>query len=88
MQTEVLVLTKVTEQLLIRVGKIQFHGIFFLLIDFHLKMGLMDIVPAGVVTGDNLMKLMEYCRDNQVNEIQCLNSKQFFLKIWKIHMKA
>ena len=29
-------------------------------------MGLMDIVPAGVVTGDNLMKLMEYCRDNQV----------------------
>ena len=33
-------------------------------------MGLMDIVPAGVVTGDNLMKLMEYCRDNQVNEIQ------------------
>ena len=51
-------------------------------------MGLMDIVPAGVVTGDNLMKLMEYCRDNQVNEIQCLNSKQFFLKIWKIHMKA
>ena len=31
-------------------------------------MGLMDIVPAGVVTGDNLMKLMEYCRDNQVRE--------------------
>lgn len=29
-------------------------------------MGLMDIVPAGVVTGDNLMKLMEHCRDNQV----------------------
>jgi fructose-bisphosphate aldolase class II len=29
-------------------------------------MGLMDIVPAGVVTGDNLMKLMEYCRDNQI----------------------
>merc|ERR1711981_163648 len=32
----------------------------------RLKMGLMDIVPAGVVTGDNLMKLMEYCRDNQI----------------------
>ena len=31
-------------------------------------MGLMDIVPAGVVTGDNLMKLMEYCRDNQVRK--------------------
>ena len=29
-------------------------------------MGLMDIVPPGVVTGDNLMKLMEYCRDNAV----------------------
>eukprot|EP00093_Oithona_nana_P012028 12028.XXX_645771_644506_1 [CDS] Oithona nana genome sequencing. len=29
-------------------------------------MGLMDIVPAGVVTGDNLMKLMEHCRDNQI----------------------
>merc|ERR1711981_569545 len=32
----------------------------------RLKMGLMDIVPAGVVTGDNLMKLMEYCRDNAI----------------------
>merc|ERR1739848_744586 len=30
------------------------------------KMGLMDIVPPGVVTGDNLMKLMEYCRDNAI----------------------
>ena len=29
----------------------------------------MDIVPAGVVTGDNLMKLMEYCRDNAVSYI-------------------
>jgi len=29
-------------------------------------MGLMDIVPAGVVTGDNLLKLMEYCRDNAI----------------------
>lgn len=29
-------------------------------------MGLMDIVPPGVVTGDNLMKLMEYCRDNAI----------------------
>lgn len=32
-----------------------------------LTMGLMDIVPPGVVTGDNLMKLMEYCRDNAVS---------------------
>ena len=32
-------------------------------------MGLMDIVPAGVVTGDNLLKLMEYCRDNAVSYI-------------------
>merc|ERR1739848_945391 len=32
----------------------------------RLKMGLMDIVPAGVVTGDNLLKLMEYCRDNAI----------------------
>ena len=31
------------------------------------KMGLMDIVPPGVVTGANLMKLMEYCRDNAVS---------------------
>ena len=31
-------------------------------------MGLMDIVPPGVVTGDNLMKLMEYCRDNAVRK--------------------
>lgn len=29
-------------------------------------MGLAGIVPAGVVTGSNLLKLMEYCRDNQV----------------------
>jgi len=29
-------------------------------------MGLMDIVPPGVVTGDDLMKLMEYCRDNAI----------------------
>ena len=27
-------------------------------------MGLDDIVPAGVVTGDNLMKLFRYCSDN------------------------
>ena len=26
------------------------------------KMGLDGIVPAGVVTGDNLMKLFEYCK--------------------------
>merc|ERR1711936_1520103 len=32
----------------------------------RLKMGLMDIVPSGVVTGDNLLKLMEYCRKNSV----------------------
>ena len=28
-------------------------------------MGLDGIVPAGVVTGDNLIKLMNYCRDNR-----------------------
>jgi hypothetical protein len=28
--------------------------------------GLNGIVPPGVVTGDNLLKLMTYCRDNQV----------------------
>jgi len=27
---------------------------------------LQGIVPAGVVTGDNLMKLMNYCRDNEI----------------------
>jgi hypothetical protein len=27
-------------------------------------MGLDGLVPAGVVTGDNLMKLMEYCKTN------------------------
>ena len=26
------------------------------------KMGLDGIVPAGVVTGDNLIKLFEYCK--------------------------
>jgi len=29
-------------------------------------MGLKGIVPSGVVTGDNLLKLMEYCRKNSV----------------------
>jgi len=28
--------------------------------------GLQGIVPAGVVTGDNLLKLFEYCRENEV----------------------
>merc|ERR1739844_882564 len=28
--------------------------------------GLQGIVPPGVVTGKNLLKLMEYCRDNEV----------------------
>lgn len=28
--------------------------------------GLQGMVPAGVVTGDNLMKLMTFCRDNEV----------------------
>ena len=27
-------------------------------------MGLDGIVPAGVVTGDNLIKLFEYCKKN------------------------
>ena len=27
-------------------------------------MSLCDIVPSGVVTGDNLVKLMDYARDN------------------------
>ena len=27
-------------------------------------MGLNGIVPAGVVTGDNLIKLFEYCKKN------------------------
>lgn len=29
-------------------------------------MGLEGLVPAGVVTGANLLKLMEYCRDNSI----------------------
>lgn len=29
-------------------------------------MGLQGIVPAGVVTGENLLKLMNYCKDNKV----------------------
>ncbi len=28
--------------------------------------GLSGIVPPGVVTGDNLLKLMTYCRDHQI----------------------
>ena len=27
-------------------------------------MGLNGLVPAGVVTGDNLIKLMDYCKKN------------------------
>jgi len=27
---------------------------------------LQGVVPAGVVTGDNLMKLLNYCRDNEI----------------------
>jgi len=27
---------------------------------------LQGVVPAGVVTGANLMKLLEYCRDNEM----------------------
>jgi len=27
---------------------------------------LQGVVPAGVLTGDNVMKLMEYCRDNEL----------------------
>jgi len=26
--------------------------------------GLQGVVPPGVVTGNNLLKLMEYCRDH------------------------
>ena len=34
------------------------------------KMGLQGIVPAGVVTGENLLKLMNYCKaDNNINSI-------------------
>ena len=29
-------------------------------------MGLEGLVPAGVVTGDNLLKLYKYCRENSV----------------------
>jgi len=29
-------------------------------------MGLMDIVPPGVVTGDDLLKLFEHCREHQI----------------------
>jgi len=29
-------------------------------------MGLQDIVPPGVITGDNLLKLFEYCREHQI----------------------
>ena len=28
--------------------------------------GLNGIVPPGVVTGDNLLKLMTYCRENSI----------------------
>ncbi len=31
-------------------------------------MGLDGVVPAGVVTGDNLLKLMQYCSDNKVGQ--------------------
>ena len=28
--------------------------------------GLNGLVPPGVVTGDNLLKLMTYCREHQI----------------------
>jgi len=28
-------------------------------------MGVLDIVPAGVLTGDNVRKLFEYAREHQ-----------------------
>lgn len=44
-----------------------FSLFFFLLLHFiiankntNTKMGLLDIVPAGVVTGDNVKKLFDY----------------------------
>ena len=30
----------------------------------YFKMGLNGLVPAGVVTGDNLIKLFDYCKKN------------------------
>ncbi|ORX89389.1 fructose-bisphosphate aldolase, class II [Basidiobolus meristosporus CBS 931.73] len=39
-------------------------------------MGILDIVPAGVVTGDNLRKLFTYARDNKfaIPAINCTSS--------------
>ena len=51
-------------------------------------MGLNGIVPAGVVTGDNLIKLFEYCKKNGhaipgkiLNETRILNVPPNFLSI-------
>ena len=48
-------------------------------------MGLEGLVPSGVVTGDNLLKLLTYCRENGValpgERTQCDgdNVDQFYL---------
>ncbi len=36
-------------------------------------MGLQGLVPAGVVTGNNLLKLMEYCRSGGASCSFCVS---------------
>lgn len=40
-------------------------------------MGLLDIVPTGVVTGKNLLKLFEYAREHKfaIPAINCTSTR-------------
>lgn len=48
-----------------RVGVFFSRSSFSTLHPHSTNMGLLDIVPAGVVTGDNLRKLMNYGKDKK-----------------------
>ena len=43
---------------------------------------LNDIVPSGVVTGDNLRTLMEYCREKEF-ALPAVNCTRYVFFSWK-----
>lgn len=45
-------------------------------------MGLLDIVPAGVVTGQNLLKLFEYAREHNfaIPAINCTSTRYKYMQ--------
>lgn len=40
------------------------HHLFFTLLSFFLIMGILDIVPTGVITGDDVLKLFNYAQEH------------------------